>query len=111
MASVTEEMPKSCVREIVRVSSPDRVLLFGSQATGAASEGSDIDLLVIGPPSDLGRWSRVAEIGKIRRNLPVLGIPFDILFYTPEEAERRRGWNNHVVADAFRTGRILYERP
>ncbi len=43
----------------------ERVLLFGSQASGTASEGSDIDLFVISPD-----WARYSE----RERLEMLGI-------------------------------------
>jgi predicted nucleotidyltransferase len=40
----------------------ERVLLFGSQAAGAANEGSDIDLLVISPD-----WSPYSERERLER--------------------------------------------
>jgi hypothetical protein len=43
----------------------ERVLLYGSQATGTAVEGSDIDLIVISPA-----WAVYSE----RERLEVLGI-------------------------------------
>jgi predicted nucleotidyltransferase len=43
----------SLVREIVRrllgVARPDRIILFGSAATGPMTRDSDIDLLVVAP--------------------------------------------------------------
>lgn len=110
MIAVAGDMLDSCVREIIRVSAPDRIILFGSRATGAETEDSDIDLLVIGEPSEPARWSRIAEMNRIRRSIPDLGIPVDILFFTPEEVAVYRGWINHVVAEAIRTGRVLYDR-
>ena len=43
----------------------ERVLLFGSQATGTAGEGSDIDLFVVSPD-----WARYSQ----RERLEMLGI-------------------------------------
>jgi predicted nucleotidyltransferase len=61
----------------------ERVLLFGSQATGTASEGSDIDLFVISPD-----WAPYDE----RERLEILGItaarilePVQARGVTPEE--------------------------
>ena len=61
----------------------ERVLLFGSQATGTASEGSDIDLFVISPD-----WAPYGE----RERLEILGItaarilePVQARGVTPEE--------------------------
>jgi len=61
----------------------ERVLLFGSQAKGAASEGSDIDLFVISPD-----WARYNQ----RERLEMLGVaaarllePIQARGVTPEE--------------------------
>jgi hypothetical protein len=43
----------------------ERILLFGSQATGTANEGSDIDLFVISPD-----WAAYDE----RERLEILGV-------------------------------------
>jgi predicted nucleotidyltransferase len=66
----------------------ERVLVFGSQATGTAHEGSDIDLFVIS--SD---WAPFTE----RERLEKLGIaaarilePIQALGVTPEEIATRQ---------------------
>jgi predicted nucleotidyltransferase len=66
----------------------ERILLFGSQATGKASEDSDIDLLVISAD-----WSPYSE----RERLEMLGIaaarilePIQAWGITPEEIAMRR---------------------
>jgi len=66
----------------------ERVLLFGSQATGTADEGSDIDLFIISPD-----WARYGE----RERLEMLGIaaarilePIQARGVTPEEISTHR---------------------
>jgi len=61
----------------------ERVLLFGSQAMGTASEGSDIDLFVVSPD-----WAGYGE----RERLEILGVtaarilePIQARGITPEE--------------------------
>jgi predicted nucleotidyltransferase len=61
----------------------ERVLLFGSQASGTASEGSDIDLFVISPD-----WTAYGE----RERLEILGVaaarilePIQARGVTPQE--------------------------
>jgi len=44
-------------------------------------------------------------------SLAGLGIPADILCYTPEQVELWAGARNHVVARALREGRVIYEKP
>jgi len=61
----------------------ERVLLYGSQSTGTATEGSDIDLFIISPD-----WARYGE----RERLEMLGVaaarllePIQARGVTPEE--------------------------
>ena len=97
-----------CIVDLVK---PRQVILFGSQARGTAGEDSDIDLLVVGERAPGQGWSRRREIVRIRRALPLVGRPIDILFFTPEEIEKWRDTTNHVVSEALREGQVLYERP
>ena len=110
MITVSREQLSSIAEAIRRVSNPHLVILFGSQARGKADRDSDIDLLVVGDPPTMGKWSRRHEIGKIRRSLPNTKLPVDILFFTPEEVRKWRRTTNHIVSEAFREGEILYER-
>lgn len=65
----------------------EQVLLFGSQATGKAREGSDIDLIVISPD-----WKPYNQ----RERLEMLGIaaarilePVQAAGFTPDEISSR----------------------
>src|SRR4051794_33234202 len=59
---------------------PRLVMLFGSRATGRARPDSDYDVLVV--VDFAGPGSRSAPV---RRLLRGLGVPFDLIVYTPEE--------------------------
>jgi predicted nucleotidyltransferase len=111
MATLSNDQLASLAERIVRLVKPRQVILFGSQARGTASVGSDIDLLIVGDRPAEETWSRRQEIGRIRRGLPLIGLPIDILLFTPEEVEKWRHTTNHVVSQALREGRALYERP
>ena len=111
MITVSSDTLASLAERIVDLANPHRVILFGSQARGTANEHSDIDLLIIGDRSSGEAWSRRREIGRIRRGLPLSLVPIDILFFTPDEVEKWRYTTNHVVSQALREGKILYERP
>jgi predicted nucleotidyltransferase len=108
---VSDAQLASLTEEIIRVANPRRVVLFGSQARGTANRDSDVDLLIIGDRSTEEGWSRRREIGRIRRSLPSIGAPIDILFFTPAEIEKWRHTTNHVIVEALREGKVLYERP
>ena len=113
MATVTQPQPDldRLTRQIVSAVDPSRIILLGSQARGTAGAESDIDLLIIrGRPAGTG-WSRRREIGAIRRGLARVGVPIDILLFTPEEVERWKDTTNHVVSIALKEGKVLYERP
>jgi len=66
---------------------PTRILLYGSQATGTAREGSDIDLIVIS-----GDWTKYTH----RKRLELLGIasarilePVQAQGFTPSEIKSK----------------------
>ena len=109
--SVSKARLMAMIEAIVQITNPKLVVLFGSQARSAAAHHSDIDLLIVGERPENATWSRRREIGRIRRNLPSIGVPVDILFFTPDEVAHWRDTTNHIIHDAFRDGEVLYERP
>lgn len=84
----------------------DKIILFGSQTKGEATEDSDIDIIVISKDfhnKDIfkrARLTKEAEISTIRKFM----IPFDILTMTPEEFESE----NSLLSDYARKGEIVY---
>ena len=111
MTAISNDELASLADRIIHLANPRRVILFGSQARGTANEGSDIDLLIIGERSSEKTWNRRREIGRIRRGLPLMRVPVDILLFTPDEVDKWRDTTNHVVSEALREGKVLYERP
>jgi addiction module HigA family antidote len=99
------------VGRIVNAVDPETILLFGSAALGDADPGSDIDLLVVDPEPFGAARSRRAQLKRIRQALANLGVAKDILLFSADEVERWRSSPNHIVARAFRQGRVLYARP
>ena len=95
---------------ITQIAKPQLVILFGSQARGSADAESDVDLLVVEHKEDWESSSRRREIGRLRRALPRVGFPIDLLLFTPREVDRWKSSQNHVVAEAFENGQVLYER-
>jgi uncharacterized protein len=66
----------------------EQIMLYGSQVTGSAREGSDIDLIVISDD-----WANLSQ----RERLEILGIaaarilePVQAQGFTPAEISRRR---------------------
>lgn len=103
---VTEALLQEMVQRIVQAVDPERIILFGSYASGHPHAESDLDLLVI-MPSDRPRWQRPLPIYNALRGLI---IPKDVVVYTPEEVEEWSEVPQAFVTTAIRKGRVLYEK-
>ena len=86
----------SLQHQIVKICAPKKIILFGSQAKGTATERSDIDLCI------------VAETANKRKLLTDLYCdtdsekPIDFLLYTPEEWDKNV---NDVQSFAYKLNR------
>lgn len=103
---VTEALLQEMVQRIVQAVDPERIILFGSYASGQPHTESDLDLLVI-MPSDRPRWQRSLPIYDALRGWL---IPKDVIVYTPEEVEAWSEVPQAFVTTAIRKGRVLYEK-
>ena len=97
------------VREIVRrmlvVARPDRIILFGSAATGPMTRDSDIDLLVVAPASSNTLDERV----RLYKALRGLGFPFDVFIIGSDRFEETKNIFGGIAYPANKYGRVLYE--
>ena len=93
------------VRRVLSVSDAERIILFGSAATGRMSRDSDIDLLVLGPDSvDTDeRWLR------IRRALSGIDYPVDIVLMPTVKFEESKNVVGGIAFPANKYGRVIYE--
>ncbi len=101
----SEALVSTMVDRIVGRFRPLRVVLFGSQARGTATEWSDVDQLILLP--DVSNKRRAAI--EIRRSLGDLPASKDIVVATPEEVEERGNIVGSVLYAALREGRGVYE--
>jgi predicted nucleotidyltransferase len=106
MGTIDKRTLREATRRLVNGFSPQRIILFGSQARGTADARSDVDLLVVLPVH--GRRRRL--IVEMDRALNGLGIARDIVVLTPREFERDRSIPGTVARPAATEGRVLYER-
>ena len=85
---------------------PQRILLFGSLASGNTDDWSDIDLVIIKETSRkfLDRSREVVELLR-----PKIGV--DILVYTPREFEDLAQNRDFVQKEIIEKGKVLYEKP
>jgi uncharacterized protein len=84
---------------------PEKVILFGTLATGQVHEWSDIDLVIV-ERTELSFFQRLRRIRKLLQ--PRVGI--DVMAYTPEEfnqlSAERPFFRDEIVAK----GKVVYER-
>jgi len=97
---------KELIKKIVSFYEPEKIILFGSYATGTAGENSDIDLLIV-KGTDLPRPQRAMEV---RRILFGSMVPMDIIVYTPDEIEKTKDIKNSLISEVIRSGKVMYER-
>lgn len=102
-----EELLEIIATKIADAIDPQKIVLFGSWARDDRDPHSDIDLLII-HESDLPRPQRYAQV---RRLFWGMGIPMDILVYTPEEFERYQSVPGSFTHTVAREGKVLYARP
>jgi uncharacterized protein len=100
---VLDEMAARIVREI----HPQRIILFGSRARGDSAPDSDYDLLIIAGSSE-PRWRRTVPIYRL---LAGIGVPKDLVWWTPEEVAEWRDVRSHFVNVVLREGAVIYEAP
>ena len=86
----------------------ERIYLFGSQASGLAEQGSDYDLLVVAPPSELPRHQREALVYDL---LWGLTTPVDVIVLTRAEFSRSLKVKTSLASTAQTKGILLYDRP
>jgi predicted nucleotidyltransferase len=103
--AVDEVLTQEIIRRILTVAEPDRVILFGSAATGQMTRDSDIDLLVVEPVAENTRDESV----RIRRALGDIGYPVDVVVIATERFEETKGIIGGIAYPAHKFGRVLYE--
>lgn len=100
-----ETLTKKIVQRILAAVSPDKIILFGSAASGAMTRDSDIDLLIVeGNPPDTHE-----ESVKIRRALGNIGYPIDVLVISTERFEETKNIFGGIAWPAHKHGKILYD--
>jgi predicted nucleotidyltransferase len=99
-----EDIESAVARLVKAAHAPLKVILFGSYASGTATEGSDIDLLVVETEiPDIPK-----EYNRLRGAIGAIGTGVDILLYPLADFDRRANWQTSPVYDAVRYGKVMY---
>ena len=84
------------------VSSPARVVVFGSYGRGDATQDSDLDLLVI--QKSVADFTQ--EYTRLREAIGAIGVGVDLLLVTEEQYEQRKDWCSSPIYWAHREGKV-----
>ena len=103
--SVDETLLNEVVRRVLTVARPDRIILFGSAATGQMNKDSDIDLLIVEPAPANTHERRV----EIRDAVGDVGFPVDVIVMRTERFEATKRWIGGIAYPANKYGRVIYE--
>ena len=101
-----EEELRRIIAILVEKYRPEKVILFGSLATGRINEWSDIDLLII-KETDKRPLDRALEAYSLLGNYRE---PMDIIVYTPAEVDLLLREGSFFVSEILTEGKVLYEK-
>ncbi len=100
-----EETVAEIVERILGVCLPERLILFGSAATGRMTRDSDIDILVV--LTNVAEASR--EAMRVRTALAGLPFPFDVIVMSRDRFEETRDVIGGIAWPAAKYGKVIYE--
>jgi uncharacterized protein len=106
-AQLKPEVLNEVVDRIVQAVRPQRIVLFGSAATGRMGPDSDLDLLVI-MPDGIHRRQTVQAIYSCLKGF---GLAKDIVVATEGDVRNYGDNPSLVLCPALREGRELYRAP
>ncbi len=95
------------VRKITSKMKPEKIILFGSYASGNVSKDSDIDLLII-MNTDLLPAERQRQVSRL---LYPRIAPLDIVVKTPGEILKSQENVDPFINEILHNGIVLYARP
>jgi len=102
---IDDRLTSEIVRRILAVANPDRIILFGSAATGQMTRDSDIDLLIV----EQKAANRHEESVKIRSAIGDVSFAVDVIVINTERFEATQDIFGGIAYPAHKYGRVLYE--
>ena len=102
--NVDESILNEVVRRVLTVARPERIILFGSAASGRMTKDSDIDILIVEPaPSD-----QHTESVAITDAIGDVFYPVDVKIIASERFEATKDLIGGIAYPAHKYGRVLY---
>ncbi len=105
----TSEISLNAIKEKAKTISekfdPEKIILFGSYASGTPTPDSDVDLLVI-METERPTWDLAVEIlASLKHSFPI-----DVVVRTPKEIKTRLKQGDFFVMEIMEQGKVIYER-
>jgi len=94
------------IERIVHSLRPDKIILFGSYASGTPTPDSDVDLLVV-LDTDLVPVERYRAVSRL---ITPRSFPVDIIVRTPAEIVSALAKGDWFIRGALEHGQVLYDR-
>jgi predicted nucleotidyltransferase len=103
---MTDNMLKKIIKKILEIITPDKIILFGSQATGKAGNESDYDLLIV-----ISGITNKRELSKkLYRNMFGTKARVDIIVEVPEVIEKHKDSAGYIYKQILREGKVVYAK-
>ena len=97
------QIQQLCTR-IAREFKPEKIILFGSHASGQPTPESDLDVMVVmqfeGDPLE----QAVTMLNRLNMLLPI-----DLLVRTPQQIQQRLEMGDRFMRDIIERGQVMYE--
>ena len=93
------------IKSIVELVNPDKIILFGSHATGKATKDSDYDICVL--KKNANRKALTHKLYSIGLNA---NAPVDMIVNTPSRFEKLKEYYSYVYYDIAKDGIVIYEK-
>lgn len=104
--AVTPQKVEAAIKRIIEISSPKKLILFGSYVRGPVGVNSDLDVLVVtGDEVENPR----RESYRIRRSLKDILMPMDILVVSENRLMELSGAPGLIYREVIKTGKVVYE--
>lgn len=93
----------SITQQLIQKYQPEKIILFGSAASGQMSPDSDLDFLLV-KDDNKPRHDRMVEVYRLVDK----DIAADFLVYTPEELATRLKMGDPFIKSVLSEGKVLY---
>jgi predicted nucleotidyltransferase len=99
-----EKKIDNIVTQIIKIASPEKIILFGSVARGEFNRESDLDFLIVVPDGVNRR--KTAQL--IYNRVDSAGVPFDVLVTTESKLEEHKDNIGLIYKTILAEGKTVY---